>query len=440
MIFLTLAAYAQEMHIEQYAKLKKGPFNIKHVVIDKQQAILDLKTGEKGFTFLADGKTSVQAEEGDGMLTLKVPNKTAFIVIKHSDYGQLTWKVPGKEGLRKKKHYQATLITLSPEKEYKLQKQWVIFEIQPPRAILTIDSTMTAIHEDKTQFSLPIGKHTYRVEAPFHQEVVDSFELDDQERQLVQVFLQPFYSYLTVKTAIEDCDIYVDGQRIGKGLGTSGHLFEGTHRLTVIKDQYRYYDADVSIGRSEKRRIELSASELYPRKTIKHGAPRLQPVTTDSLATVNMTAPTIYAPVTITAADDSTGIWVDRELKGHGSWEGRLEAGFHLISTEKEGMESRSTTLWIDDESPKQIDLLAPMASFGLVNVHSNEIGANVYINDKLVGTTPCVVKDLPAGWKIKVRLEKEGFHQAEKDVRIISNDLVDINLKLIKNNNKKKK
>ena len=443
-ICITLVAYAQEMHIEQFAKLKKGPFNMKHVVIDKQQAILDLKTGEKGFSFLADGKTEVQAEEGDGMLTLKVPNKTTFIVIKHPDYGQLTWKVPG-DGLRKKKHYQATLITLSPDKEYKLQKQWVIFEIQPPRAILTIDSTTTAIREERVQFYLPIGKHTYRIEAPFHEEETDSFELDDQERKIIQVFLQPFYSYLTVKTAIEDCDIYVDGQKIGRGQGTSGHLFEGTHHLTVIKGQYRYYDDDVSIGRSEKKRIELSAAELFPRVTKKRSVAIPQPVQTANIGSGNTAAdstkaPTISAPVTITAADDSTGIWVDREFKGNGSWTGQLEAGFHLISTEKEGLESRSTTLWVDDATPKEINLLAPMANYGLINIHSNEIGAKVYINDKYVGTTPCVVKDLPASRDIMVRLEKDGYFRAEKKVWIIGNDLIDLNLKLIKNNNKKKK
>ena len=73
-----------------------------HVVTNKQQAIIDLKTSEKGFAFLADGKMEIQADEGDGVLTLKTPDKTAFIVVKHPDYGQLTWKVPTKKGLRRK--------------------------------------------------------------------------------------------------------------------------------------------------------------------------------------------------------------------------------------------------------------------------------------------------------------------------------------------------
>ena len=95
--FSFVASLAQEMHIEEFAKLKKGPLNMNHVVTNKQQAIIDLKTSEKGFAFLADGKMEIQAEEGDGVLTLKTPDKTAFIVVKHPDYGQLTWKVPTKK-------------------------------------------------------------------------------------------------------------------------------------------------------------------------------------------------------------------------------------------------------------------------------------------------------------------------------------------------------
>ena len=136
--FSLFTSTAQEMHIVEFKKLKKGPFNMKHVVTSKQEAILDLKTSEKGFSFKADGKQDIAAEEGEGILTLKTPDKTAFIVVEHADYGQLTWKVPVKKGLRRKKHYTAILQTFSPDKEYKLQKQWVIFEIQPQDAILTL--------------------------------------------------------------------------------------------------------------------------------------------------------------------------------------------------------------------------------------------------------------------------------------------------------------
>ena len=430
----SVSSTAQEMHIEGFGKVKKGPLNMNHVVVNKQQAIIDLKTSEKGFAFLADGKVEIQADEGDGVLTLKTPDKTAFIVVKHPDYGQLTWKVPMKKGLRRKKHYAANLLTFSPDKEYKLQKQWVIFEIQPQDAILTIDSTMTLVQGGREQFYLPIGKHAYLAESPFHQQEEGSFELTDEERQIVTVALQPIYSYLTVRTPLEGCDILVDGQHIGQTRGTSGHLREGLHRLTVLKDSLRYYDADFSIGWREKKTIELTMDDLRP--VSRETGRRVNKETEDDISLADSVGPSlklITAPVTIKALDDNTSIWVNRELKGYGSWEGELSEGFYLISTEKDGLESRSTTLWVDDDKPKNIELLAPMGSYGMINVHSNEIGADVYINGKLAGKTPCVVKNLPSGSNCQVRLVKAGYYEAEKEVQIVGNDLTDIKLKLKK-------
>ena len=447
--FHLLTSTAQEMHIVEFKKLKKGPLNMNHVVTSKKEAILDLKTSEKGFSFMADGKQEVAAEEGEGILTLKVPDKTAFIVVKHADYGQLTWKVPQKKGLRRKKHYTATMQTFIPDKEYKLKEQWVIFEIQPQDAILTVDSTMTTIHGGRKQMYLPIGKHAWLAEAPFHQEEKDTVELTDEERKIVKIALQPVYSYLTVKTELEGCDIIVDGQWIGKTQGTSGHLREGSHRLIVMKDSLCYYDAGFDIGWKEKKTIELTAADLHPvstkkslewyyaqlaRDSVKTDSLSVDSVSTDSLAKARMT---IKAPVSIKAVDDFTSIWVNRELKGYGSWEGELEPGFYLVSTEKDGLESKSKPLWVYDATPVKLELLPPMDSYGMLNVQCNEIGANVYINDKLVGTTPCVIKDLPGDSRCEVRLEKAGFSRAVKTVKVVGNDLTYVKLELKKRKHK---
>ena len=375
------------------------------------------------------------------MLTLKTPDKTSFVVIKHADYGQLTWKVPLKKGLRKKKHYVATLLTFSPEKNYQQQEQWVIFDTQPYDVILTIDSTMTTVHGGRAQFFLPIGKHTWKAESPFYMQEDGSFELTDEERLNVAIALQPVYSYLTVKTPCLDCQIYVDCQHIGQTQATSGHLREGVHHLTLMRDDQPCYEGDFSIGWKEKKTIELTMDDLRTIKNKrrvqeaadgKHGTGDGSP---ESIAVLEsaVVSEAIVAPVTIKALDDSTAIWVNRELKGYGHWEGSLEAGFYLISTEKDGLESRSTTLWITDSTPQNLELLAPMNNYGIRNVHCNEIGAEVYINGRLAGLTPCVVKNLPADSPCMVTLVKNGYFKEEKSVQIPVNDMMDVNMKLRK-------
>ena len=139
---------AQDMSIVGFGRQKESLVHNLKVKKDKQHAVLLLTTDEKGFTFKADGKTDVQAEEGEGVLTLKVPHKTQFLTISHQDYGQLTWRVPGKS-LRKKKTYHAYLQTYNPDKEYKLQKQWVVFQVIPENAIIHVDSAQVNVMDGK---------------------------------------------------------------------------------------------------------------------------------------------------------------------------------------------------------------------------------------------------------------------------------------------------
>ena len=433
---LLMPVWAQQMEVVDFIQQKKGflggLFKKDKVTTDKTSALLDFRTGEQGFEFKADGTTAIKAEEGEGMQTLKIPHKTRFLVIKHPDYGQLTWKVP-KKPLKKKKHYQATLLTFSPDKTYKLQKQWVVFKVEPMNAILTVDSTTTLIRNGDAQLNLSLGKHTYRVESPFFEAKEDSFELTDSAKLILPVTLQSIYSYVTVRTSLRGCDIRLDGASIGKTIATSGHLQPGVHRLSVFRGSFCYYDKEILVEPTEKKVIELGDNDLSPRLVSQKQMSRLKvPAATDSVASdkaspLRAFVPTVVqAPVTIEAANDSTEIIVDLEPVGFGKWEGTLTQGFHTVNTRLDGVESRIQYLWIDDELPKAMRLLAPTADYGVLNIHSNVVGAEIYINGVMMGVTPCVIEKLSPGKACTVRLVKEGYRPVEKTVKIIANDMVE--------------
>ena len=432
LVVFLLPAEAQKMSIEKFKRVKFDLLNHTLMPVDKKQAILDLKTDEKGFTFKADGQVDVKAEEGEGNLKLLIPHKTKFLVIKHPDYGQLTWKAPGR-GLRKKKHYQANLLTDKPGKEYKLSKQWVVFKVEPANAILQLDSTTVLLRDGTAQFNVPVGKHGYHVEAPFYEELSDSLELSDSVKLTVPVVLQSFYSYLTVRTPMPDATIVLDGQPIGKGSATSGHLQAGAHHLMVVKGTESFYDDIISLGKAEKKIVELAKEDIRSNSVVL----KRQVVRTDSLPKTQddgkSAALTLVtkAPVTITAPDDSTEIWINREPVALGKWEGKLELGYYVLNTSKDGRESSPIPLWVDDELPKFLDLRAPMASYGLLNIHSNVVGATIYINKIKVGQTPFIVENLPASKPCKVRLTYDGFRDAEATITPIGNDMVDVELKM---------
>ena len=432
---LSLPCAAQKISIGQFKRVKFDLATQKLLPVDKKMATLDLKTDEKGFTFKADGKTEIAAQEGDGQITLLAPHKTAFILVKHPEYGQLIWKVPGK-GLRKKKHYQAIMQTDKPGKEYKLSKQWVVFQVIPENAILQVDSTVALVRDGTAQFELPLGKHGYHAEAPFYEELSDSVEVVDSAKLVVPVVLQSVYSYLTVKLPIAEGLIFIDSEPIGKGEATSGHLQPGDHHLIVMQEETCFADTVINMGVGEKKILALKASDLRARPLMAR-AINPQPIeevkdstVTDSLAAVPQDS--LKAPVTITAPDEETQIWLNREPLAYGKWEGQLGIGFYSVSTVKEGLESKPIFLWVDDTLPKVVDLSLPKASYGVLNIHSNVVGATILINRVEVGVTPCILENLPATVACKILLKKKGYRDAAITVMPVPNDMlnVEINMK----------
>ena len=433
---LSLPCVAQKISIGQFKRVKFDLATKKFLPVDKKMATLDLKTDEKGFTFKADGKTAIAAQEGDGKITLLAPHKTAFLLVQHPDYGQLIWKVPGK-GLRKKKHYQAVMQTDKPGKEYKLSKQWVVFQVSPENAILQVDSTVALVRNGTAQFHLPLGKHGYHAEAPFFEELSDSVEVIDSVKLVVPLVLQSVYSYLTVRLPVEDGRIFIDGQPIGIREATSGHLQPGDHHLIVMQKETCYVDTVINLSKGEKKVLTLKAGDLRARplmaRAITPGVVVTDTIAADSTAADSISVPqdSLKALVTITAPDEKTQIWLNREPLAYGKWEGKLEIGFYIVSTLKEGLESKPVFLWVDDTLPKVLDLSLPKASYGVLNIHSNVVGATIILNRVEVGVTPCILENLPATVACKIQLKKKGYRDETITVMPVPNDMLNVQLNM---------
>lgn len=416
------------MWVEDFTHQKRYIWNRDKIAVDKHLAILDLMTAQNGFAFLANGRQPVTAEEGDGMITLKLPHKTQFLTIKHADFGQYTWRVPVNH-LKHRKHYRATLQTVDINKEYKLPWQWVVFDISPENAILHLDSATYLIRQGTKVLRMAVGKHSYSVESPFYEAVTDTFELTDTTKVRLDIKLQPIYSYLTVTTPWPKSKLYVDEQYVGLREGTSFRLAEGQHNLSVFLRDTCCYNAYFNIGRAEKKVIALTEKDYYPQPWRK---PR--PITPAAEDTITVSEPqTIQALVTLTTADDSTEIWLNREKVGLGQWSGMLTEGFYLVTTRKDQMESEPTLFWVNDEFPQELNLSVPQTCQGMLNIYSNVVGASIYVNEVCMGVTPCVIQGLLSAHNYDICLQKEGYKEVRQTVRPRGNDIRDVFIKMKK-------
>lgn len=422
MLLVCLPLAAQQMSIVDFARLKG--FKVQK---DKQAAILDLATEEKGFTFLAGANQPVQAQEGDGVITLMLPHKTTRITVQHPTYGQLSWQVPGGKKLRKRSHYKATLLAMDPTRALKASHQWVIVHLNPQNTILQIDSLTLPVREEVIEMYLPVGEHKYKVEAPFFAPEEGSFTLADSVRTQLSVTLQPFYSYLTVYSEWEEPALYIDGSPVSWKDATSLRIAQGKHRVSCFKGKQCYLDTVWQVGRASKELLRLRKDDFA-----------LRPLKLEELASFNPDAPSadsdslVMAPVKLSCKDPDAQILVDRECMGIGNWDGALPLGYHLLSARKDGQEGTPTKVILEDVFPREITLMAPGSGAGLVNIHSNVQGARIQVDGEDCGTTPQILQ-LEAGHNYEIVVYKPGYREKRIKLRPQGNRQVDVYMKLKK-------
>ncbi len=423
---------AQRMHVEDFGRYKKPFLHKASFTTDKRQALLDFFTNEKGFQFFVED-APVAATEGEGMVTLALPHRTGSLIIKHPVYGQLAWKVPNGV-LKKKKHYHAYLHTESLEKEFRQQKQWALISTVPERAIVYVDTVIHPLLDGNLSLYLPLGRHVCRIESPFYQTLNDTIELTDIVRFEKRYVLQPFYAYLTVETDWPDARICLDGDSLGLQRVETSRLMPGRYRLTVNQGDSLYYEQWLELANAERKVVDLHGIELRPFPQLGQsiemsGFP--DEVLADSMASDGLQEQSgQWADVHITAFDADTEIWLNRERVGQGEWRGNLAPGFYAVSSRKEGLDSRTYFFWVDAGKSVELNLISPLADYGLLNVSCDEVDATVFLNGLAIGSAPCVLRNLPVGRTYRVRLVK-GRKAAETLVRLRGNDIVNVKLKL---------
>ena len=391
---------AQRMHVEDFGRYKKPFLHKASFTTDKRQALLDFFTNEKGFQFFVED-APVAATEGEGMVTLALPHRTGSLIIKHPVYGQLAWKVPNGV-LKKKKHYHAYLHTESLEKEFRQQKQWALISTVPERAIVYVDTVIHPLLDGNLSLYLPLGRHVCRIESPFYQTLNDTIELTDIVRFEKRYVLQPFYAYLTVETDWPDARICLDGDSLGLQRVETSRLMPGRYRLTVNLGDSLYYEQWLELANAERKVVDLHGIELRPFPQLGQsiemsGFP--DEVLADSMASDGLQEQSgQWADVHITAFDVDTEIWLNRERLGQGEWRGNLAPGFYAVSSRKEGLDSRTDFFWVDAGKSVELNLISPLADYGLLNVSCDEVDATVFLNGLAIGSAPCACRPYLSG------------------------------------------
>lgn len=234
---------------------------------------------------------------------------------------------------------------------------------------------------------LNYGTYHYRIEHPDYMTATGTVEVSGTMGDL-NVELRPAWGTLEIESSPEGATVYVSGRRVGTTPCTVERVKAGEVEVRLQHD-YCYPLTDkvevASGGKTTRRNYQL----------------RLQ-----------------VGKVTVKCPDREAEIWIDNKLYGKGSWTGYISSlSSHIVEARRDGYASQSAEFSVEDESTATVEIAAPVAYYGTLDLAVEPMMAQVEVDGNAVGTAP-VMLQLTATTH-KVRLTAEGYHPDEFEVTI---------------------
>lgn len=374
----------------------------------EKAALIKVVTNQTGFSFDCGSLGVVKTMQKPSEIWVYVPRGVRRITISHPTLGVLRdYDFPVSiEGART---YEMVLTTDQVETivKHDVGGQYLIMNVNPSSAIVKIDGVEVPVEEGVVTKLVTYGKHNYSVSDPYYKEEQGIINMG-KEKQTLNVSLTPNYGLLFISTTPDHgASVYIDDNLSPAGTTPfqTSKLLKGNHNLRIKLAQYETKDTTINVidGKSD---VVIPMSPLY--------------------GTVYVTAPI------------GCHVYINDEDKGSNLFKGRLTEGLYKIEARKESYRPYETSIQIHKGETKSVSLSAPTPIYGILNVNSRPVGANVFVDGKLMGTTPLILNDVLIGER-KVKISKDGFESITKAPNVVEDQKSDIIVALQSIRNKSK-
>lgn len=314
-----------------------------------------------------------------------LPVQTRRVQINHPDYLPLTYIF--KESLQKYATYELVLESLGTRAKPTMSMQYLSLTVTPADAIVLIDDIPQELTNGTLALKLPFGEHTYSISSSSHHMQKGSFEITEKgTTELVVSLVEAMGTLVVDASPVEGAQVLVDGKSQGR-TPCEVRLSSGSHYVQVIKDGYAAYSTTVRIedGKTAKLAVRLNSKS---------------------------------AEVTLKATHAHSEIWIDGKQYGVGSWRGALLAGVHTVEARTEGYETVEETLIVEEGRSVALTLKAPEPIYCMVEITSNPMGAEVWLDGKYFGKTPYMSNEITAG-NHTLELRREGYKAYVKSIQL---------------------
>lgn len=149
---------------------------------------------------------------------------------------------------------------------------------------------------------------------------------------------------------------------------------------------------------------------------------------------LNVTLQSSKATITLQCPMAEADIYVNEEFVGQGTWTGQLAAAMYMIEVRREGYQTRSSAITVDEFEERTITLPEPYPLYGHVQIQSTPIGATVFLDGEEIGQTPHLQRDVQVG-NHTVVVKSDGYLDFETTVLIENSKVAQLNVSLVGQN-----
>ena len=345
--------------------------------------------------FTGNRATQIIKKPRTGQMWIYISAETAtFINIMHPDYGTCKYYLP--EDLCDYCVYEMVLqyipIAVSNE-PLKPQNTYLVIKADQEDAVIFIDGQFAGTKQVSKSFDIG-STHTWKIECDLYHEESGTVTLDEK-KEIVKT-LRPAYGYLNVESQPESgAMVYINNKKVGMTPYKSERLASGSYSVKVMKEMYQTTEKTFTVTDNQ---------------------------TTNAVLNMNAN----FVDVTINT-DSESMIYVDEEYKGKGTWRGRLSEGSHFVEAKKESHETSSKNVSLVLGKSETITIKNPKPIYGFLDVNSDPMSANIYLNGVKYGQTPNVISNLLIG-DYELKLQIEGCPVLKKNITIKKGETLFLN------------
>jgi formylglycine-generating enzyme required for sulfatase activity len=245
-----------------------------------------------------------------------------------------------------------------------------------------------------------LGKCEYTFTIPVEKAYTYNMELVAGEVQTI-IKNAVTSQYVLFRVTPSNASVEIDGQMLEvRDGGASKRMPFGTYDYKVQAPRYYAKSGQVTVNDPQNKHI------------------------------VNVSLEPAFSTVTM-QVDADAEIWIDDTKCGTRTFTGELAYGTYLVECRQQGHRTSQKEVTITKENASQkITLPKPTPIYGSIDVNSSPLEANIYIDDKHVGTTPMLLPNYLVGTH-RVRLSKAGHSDFSQLITVEEGQTFEVNAKL---------